>query len=211
MSDSLSKRFKHRLTFIVVPFLAQLFFRFIFITSKKVYHFPENKPEGAAIYAFWHGDLLMQNFLIKNLKLKKDIAVIASEHKDGALIARAMNYFGIKTIKGSSSRGAAKALLAAMRYLKEGNNVMITPDGPRGPRHSVANGIISMSQKQQVPIVTHQCIPKAYWRINSWDQFIIAKPFTTLHFYVGEPFYVEGLELNEAKAIVHKRLMSHAF
>ncbi|KIM09342.1 MAG: hypothetical protein KU28_01585 [Sulfurovum sp. PC08-66] len=213
MSQSFSKRLKTRLNFILIPFIAQILIRLIYWSAKKVLHAPSTLPDTPMVIAFWHGDLLMQNYAPKHLKTlspKRPIAIIASEHKDGALIARAMNYFGIQTIAGSSSRGAAKALRNALQFLGAGGHVMITPDGPRGPRHSVANGTIIMAQKERIPILIHQCIPNRYWRINSWDQFIIPKPFCTLEFFIQEPLNLVDLPLEDAKKILHERLLQHA-
>lgn len=211
MSASFSKRLKKRLTFIFLPFLGQLLIRFLYLTNrKKTFISPkiENTP---GIYVFWHGELLMQHYFRNFIHNDGPVAVIISEHGDGELITKVMGYFGVEALRGSSRRNAAKALKNALEFAQKGGNIVITPDGPRGPRHSVADGVVVLSQKLDLPIIAQNVVPSRYWRLKSWDQFIIPKPFGTLKFYASDPFKVTDMELDVAKALVAKRLNEHAF
>ncbi len=92
----------------VVPFIMQLFVRFIYISSKKVFHHPKIDSKEPFIVAFWHGELLMQPFNYKRIRPKGKVSAMISEHKDGEAITRTVEYLGIDSIRGSSTRGGAK-------------------------------------------------------------------------------------------------------
>lgn len=98
----------------------------------------------------------------------------------------------------------------ALKEIKEGNDVAITPDGPRGPRFSVANGIVAIAQKTKCQIVALNSQPSRYWQFNSWDKFMVPKPFGTIHFYVSEPFDVNDLEQEDAKNLIKEKLLENA-
>ena len=106
----------------VVPFILQLFVRFIYLTSKKVFHHPNINKDESYVVAFWHGELLMQPFNYQKLKPSGKISAMISQHKDGEAITRTVEYLGIHSIRGSSSRGAAKVLISAIKEIKNGNS-----------------------------------------------------------------------------------------
>ncbi|XOB61841.1 lysophospholipid acyltransferase family protein [Campylobacterota bacterium DY0563] len=191
----------------VVPFILQLFVRFIYLTSKKVFHHPKIDLNEPFIVTFWHGELLMQPFNYKKIKPKGKVSAMISEHKDGEAITRTVEYLGIDSIRGSSTRGGAKALIGAIKELKAGDDIAITPDGPKGPRHSVADGIVAISQKTNARILIFNCKPTKYWQFNSWDKFIVPKPFGKLEFFIQEPFDINSLDTNEAKELIKKKLL----
>lgn len=130
-----------------------------------------------------------------------------SEHFDGQLIAKTMCYFGLDTIRGSTRSGAARVLMQAIKKVREGYDLGITPDGPKGPRFSVTEGIIAIAQKLDRPIILQNCIPSRYWQLGSWDKFVIPKPFCHLEFFCSEPIMVTGMEMEDAKQLIHDRLM----
>lgn len=152
----------------------------------------------------------MAIFGYRDYAKKHAIDSMISRHGDGEMIARLIHLFGGGTIRGSSSKGASTVLRLALKSLENGRDVGITPDGPRGPRHSVADGIVHLAQAKHVPIVTINYNASASWRMSSWDRFCIPKPFCTLDFYYGEPFFVDGMNLEEAKSMIQKKLLEHA-
>lgn len=135
--------------------------------------------------------------------------VLISSHFDGALISKTIKYFGLGTIAGSSNRNAARALIEAIKTLKEGCDIGITPDGPKGPRHVVADGIVVMAQKTKSKIILIEIKPTKYWQFKSWDAFVVPKPFGTLHYYATNPIDVSSMELEEAKLYIQKELLRH--
>jgi lysophospholipid acyltransferase (LPLAT)-like uncharacterized protein len=85
----------------------------------------------------------------------------------------------------------------------------LTPDGPKGPRHEVHDGIVAMAQKTNTKILLVTIKPTKYWQLNSWDRFVIPKPFGTINFYLSELLDVSGVEPTEANALIQKGLMAH--
>ena len=195
---------------MVIPFLAQLLIRIIYHTNRKIKKISPKIENRAGIYIFWHGELLLQSYFRHMIDNSGPIAVMISEHGDGELIARTMGYFGVGTLRGSSRRNAVKALKEAWTFAENGGNIVITPDGPRGPRHSVADGVVVLSQKLDLPIICQNIRPSKYWQLGSWDKFIIPKPFGTLTYIAGDPFKVTDMDKDEAKALVQKRLLENA-
>lgn len=194
----------------VLPFILQLFVRFIYLTSKKVFHHPKINEDDSHLVAFWHGELLMQPFNYQKLKPNGKVSAMISEHKDGEAITKTVEYLGIHSVRGSSSRGAAKVLISAIKEIKGGDDVAITPDGPRGPRHSVADGIVAISKKTNAKILIFNCKPTKYWQFKSWDKFIVPKPFGTIEFFIQDPLDISELEMDEAKELIREKMLLNA-
>ncbi len=199
---------KKLLLWLTPPFGA-LLIRLIYLTCKKEFHFPKERPDPKApiIIAFWHGELLMQPFLYQKFRGKHKASVMVSEHSDGELIVRVIRFFGIEAVRGSSRKGGVKALVGALKLLRQGYDVAITPDGPKGPRYSVAPGVLALARKGGAPIYPFSYRSSRQWELGSWDRFIIPKPFSTLHFFVGEPLKNLPSDDNEAKERIKAALM----
>jgi lysophospholipid acyltransferase (LPLAT)-like uncharacterized protein len=146
------------------------------------------------VMALWHGEMLPLLFYHRN----RQIAVLVSEHGDGEIIARILTEFGFRLVRGSSSRGAARALIAVDRELEAGYDVGITPDGPRGPRHSVAPGALLAAHRAGVRILPLAAKASTSWQLGSWDRFMIPKPFARVTIAYGNPVAVEAPSSREA-------------
>lgn len=206
----LSKEKKRALISTLLPPFANILIRALYATCKKEFFLAPSYPSESYIVAFWHGELLMQPFLYKRIRKGGKISVMISEHFDGEIIAKIISHFGFKSVRGSSSRGGARVLIEAIKKLKEGEDVAITPDGPRGPRHSVAEGIVALAQKTNAKIVVFNCKPSGYWSLKSWDKFVIPKPFSTLSFYADKIIDLNGVSAEEAKGLVEKGMLQNA-
>ena len=143
----------------------------------------ERKP---VVFALWHGQMLPLLYHHRG----EGVAVLISEHGDGEIIARVAAKLGFRTVRGSTSRGAARALLGLARELRDGNDLAITPDGPRGPAKSFAPGTVIVAQRGNAPIIPAVVQVKSAWRLKSWDRFMIPKPFTTITVAYGGAVYV---------------------
>ncbi len=194
----------------ILSFIFYLLVRFIYLTNKKVFHHPSLNEKEAYLIAFWHGELLMQSFNYRKLRNTRDISVIISEHKDGEIISRIGNYLGIKSIRGSSSKGGARVLIKAIKELKSNNDIAITPDGPRGPRFSIADGVVAISKKTNAKILIFNCKASSYWQFKSWDKFVLPKPFGTLEFFIQDPLDISDLEMDEAKELIKQKMLLNA-
>jgi len=148
------------------------------------------------VWAFWHGQILP---IVWHHRGDRASALISS-HRDGEIIARIIQRLGIAAIRGSSSRGASRALLAMVRELEGGTEVAVTPDGPRGPARTFAPGALIAAQRAGVPIVAIACSASRAWRLRSWDRFMIPKPFARVTIVYAEPTYVEAASAREAPA-----------
>ncbi|MFC2073883.1 lysophospholipid acyltransferase family protein [Campylobacterota bacterium] len=201
------KNLSRKLAFILVPFIGAILIRIIYFTTRRTFHVPDIIPDERCVIGFWHGDLLMQPFNYYNWRKDPRIAVMISDHFDGELLAKTMKYYGLETVRGSTRKGAARALMQAIKKVRDGYDLGLTPDGPKGPRFSVSEGIIAIAQKTDCPIILQNSVPDKYWQLGSWDRFVIPKPFCHIDFYCSEPFKVTGMEIEDAKQLIHDKLM----
>jgi lysophospholipid acyltransferase (LPLAT)-like uncharacterized protein len=126
------------------------------------------------IYSFWHRCVFPAAYLWRNLNIR----VMTSQSFDGEYIARIIQKFGFVPVRGSSSRGAVRALLGMRRDTEEGWTVAFTIDGPRGPRYVAKPGPVLLARATGVPMsVFHMAVERA-WVLNTWDQFVVPKPFS---------------------------------
>lgn len=206
----MTKEFTRSIALKVIPSLGAFLIKALYASSRKIFHLPSSIPAEPVIFVSWHGDLLMQPYLYYHFRSVPKAKVIISEHFDGQIIAGVIRFFGLESIHGSTTRGGAKVLIQGLKSLSEGYDIGITPDGPKGPRYSVSDGAIVMAQKRDAKVVVFHCRPSRYWQLSSWDRFVVPKPFGTLEFYASEPINLQGLELEEARALLHTKLMEHA-
>jgi len=197
------------LALIIVPSLGSLLIRLLYVTNKKVFHAPKDLGDENFIMACWHGELLMIPYAYTHYKKTPKVKLVISEHFDGNLIAKTLNKFGFETIRGSSTRGGIKALIESIKSLKDGYDLGITPDGPKGPRHEVHDGIVLMAQKAKVKIVLVEIKPTSYWQISSWDKFIIPKPFGVINYYISDFIDVADMDIDQAKKIIKNGLLRY--
>lgn len=205
------KRFSRAFAVVAVPFLGALLIRFLYFTNKKKFHTNNPLPEEATIYACWHGDLMMFAHSYLHYKNPPHVKAVISSHFDGSLIAGTLQKFGLEIIAGSSNKNAARVLIQAIKALKEGYDIGITPDGPRGPRHKASDGVISMAHKTGKKVILVEVRPESYWQLNSWDKFVIPKPFGTIHFYYSDPLEIDKMEVQEARAFIENGLLKHVY
>lgn len=148
------------------------------------------------IFSLWHGQLLPLIWRHRG----EQVAILVSEHRDGEIIARLAKSIGYRLIRGSTSRGGERALLALAKELRAGREVAVTPDGPRGPAHGYAPGALIAAHRAGVPIVPIAAHAASAWRLSSWDEFLIPKPFAQVTIAYGEPTRVVAENLREAAA-----------
>jgi len=202
------KRLSRSIAAVILPPLGYLLMRFYWYTSKKNFHIEGEITQEQSIVVCWHGELLMSPQAYRYFHKKQLASGIISRHFDGEMIARILMYFSIVPLRGSSSRGAKQVLLEAFRALKKGDDLLVTPDGPRGPRHTISDGAIALAHKAKAPVLTVNYVPTSYWQLGSWDKFVIPKPFSTVDFYL-ENVSLEGMELDEARKFLSDKMLEH--
>jgi len=158
------------------------------------------------VMAFWHGRILPATYFFR----RRGIVVITSENFDGEWIAGIIQRFGYGTARGSTSRGARKALLQLTREMAEGRSAGFTVDGPRGPARIAQPGAVWLAQATGNPVLPFHLEADRHWSVRSWDRTQIPKPFATVALAVGEPFDVpastdEGA-IEEARLKLEERL-----
>lgn len=146
------------------------------------------------IFSLWHGQLLP---LIWHHRGER-VAILVSEHRDGELIARIARSIGYQLIRGSTTRGGGRALLALVRALEAGTEVAVTPDGPRGPANKFAPGALVAGHRTGAPLLPIAAHASSAWRLASWDGFLIPKPFARVTVAYGAPVHVDASSARDA-------------
>ncbi|MBK8249322.1 MAG: lysophospholipid acyltransferase family protein [Gemmatimonadetes bacterium] len=140
-------------------------------------------PTGPVVLAMWHGELLPLVWALRG----RGIAPLVSTHADGEVIARIVRRLGFDPIRGSSSRGGARALIEAARRLEAGATVAFTTDGPRGPRRQSAPGALAAAARSGLDVVPMGALASRAWRFKSWDRFVVPQPFAVITIRCGAP------------------------
>lgn len=199
MGVPVKKRIGNWLKFTVLPPLGALVIRGIKGTMRLEQrgHEPVDAlyREGRSIIlAFWHAQQLMIPFGYRG----PGSHVLISQHGDGEIIARIIARFGHDAVRGSSTRGGAGALRALIKLGRSGKDVVVTPDGPKGPRHVAKLGVIQLAKATGLPIVPlgFGCSKKKKL-FSSWDRFMVPYPFSRGLFLWGAPIWVSR-EADEA-------------
>ncbi len=199
----------------VISIIGLIYILITYYTSRVIFSNKANidllcEKDENFIYAFWHDQLLMCPFTWKN---DFDILVLISKHKDGDIISKVISYLSFKTIRGSTSKPgkiknkggfiAAKQILVSLK-----NNICvgIAPDGPRGPRHEVTDGIINIARLSNKKIVPVALGFKSKWTLNTWDKFIVPKFFNTINITWGKPIEIKDDNNSHYKNLLKNKL-----
>jgi lysophospholipid acyltransferase (LPLAT)-like uncharacterized protein len=157
--------------------------------------FLDNPPSGGCIFTFWHNRLFAMPMLFKLYYGKRrGLVGLSSASGEGTLLTMILERFGIRTVRGSSSRQGSAAARGLMREIQDGFDVVITPDGPRGPRYQLNPGLIFLAQRTGLPIqpVSVEC--GQCWRLGTWDRFMIPLPFSKIVCTFQPQFFVPPVE-----------------
>jgi hypothetical protein len=140
------------------------------------------------IYSLWHGHLLPLLYHHRD----QGVVILISEHGDGEIIARIATKLGYRTVRGSTSRGAARALLGLARVLNDGGRLAVTPDGPRGPAKSFAPGVAIVAHRTRAPVIGAAASATWAWRLKTWDRFLVPLPFARVRVAYSDVVRVEA-------------------
>lgn len=209
----LSRETKRKIAKIFLPPLAFIVLWILYGLTRHRFFVSEIIHKDNVIGAFWHGELLMLPFLYRYMakilskQRHKGCYVISSQHFDSQMMVSVYQLFGLKTLHGSSSKGGARALANAIRLLNDGYDMGLSPDGPKGPYHSIAGGIIAMSSKTKKRVMPMRIVYSRYWELKSWDKFRIPKPFSRIDFYMLEGLVIdENMPMEAAKDLLKQAL-----
>ena len=155
-----------------------------------------------AIYCFWHRCLIPALYEYRDC----GIAVMTSRSGDGEYIARILERLGFRAVRGSSSRGGAMALRGMSRELEAAHSVAFTIDGPRGPRDVAKPGPLLLASRTQLPIYCFHIALKNPWTLNTWDGFMIPRPFSRVVVQAGKAIRVPRDVNDKALQSLHVEL-----
>lgn len=158
------------------------------------------------VMAFWHGRILTATYYFR----RRGIVVITSENFDGEWIAGIIERFGYGTARGSSSRGAKRALLQLRREMAAGHPAGFTLDGPRGPARVAQPGAVWLAKATGNPVLPFHLEASRHWTLGSWDRTQIPRPFSRVALAIGEPFDVppdaDEAAIESSRLLLERRL-----
>jgi hypothetical protein len=199
------------LTLHLVPRIGSVFIRILGATWRL--HFYDEPPleelrgrSPGIIYAFWHGRFLPLSYTHRN----RSIHVLASEHRDGELMGRIISRLGFGHVRGSSTRGGARAIMRLSEKVREGYDLGLTVDGPKGPKYVVKSGAVEIAKLTGAAIVPITTASSSHFTFSSWDEFQIPKPFAHVIVCHGEPILVPrnaGMDEVEEKRLVLEKTL----
>lgn len=164
------------------------------LTTYLVNDRPELLGDARYVYVFWHEQLFIPSYVYA----QPDTAVLVGLHRDGELLSRLHEHFGLRLIRGSSSRGGTAALLRMLRDPTGGRHFALTPDGPRGPRRKCQLGTVYLASRTGLPIVPCGFGFSRCWRAGSWDRLAVPLPFSRVRGVSSHPIHVPaGLRTDE--------------
>jgi len=139
------------------------------------------------IFCFWHNRLLYIGYYLARVPL----TMLISQSKDGAYITSVARWYGIEAVRGSSTRGGARALVEMVALARRSpRHLGLTPDGPKGPRYEMQAGLVALAQKTGRPVVPVALSATRVHRFASWDRFLVPLPFARVHLRFGAPVTV---------------------
>jgi lysophospholipid acyltransferase (LPLAT)-like uncharacterized protein len=154
------------------------------------------------IYCGWHG----RSIIPANFFKGKGVWAIISLSRDGEMQTRVFGKFGFNVIRGSTGRGGARALVESLRVLRRGEEMAITPDGPRGPSGVVQDGVMFMAQKSGAALVPVASYARPRWLAPTWDSYLVPWPFAKATFIFGEPIFVPAESTDEQVSVIKQNL-----
>jgi lysophospholipid acyltransferase (LPLAT)-like uncharacterized protein len=192
------RKLSRELVILLLPFISlilRLWARTIRWQSR--YDFERDRGK---IYALWHGYALALAFF----GLDRGIVVLVSRFRDGDIADGLLKRFGFETVRGSAEegreeKGGRSALLKLMELLKEGKNIAITVDGPKGPPFRAKDGVVFLAQKTGAVLIPACVRFEKSFRLNTWDRLVIPYPFTKAQLLVGKEIRVSPEDILEEK------------
>ena len=151
----------------------------------------------AHVFLLWHEALLPLLWHHRN----QGVTLVVSEAREGQYLADLASSLGYRNVRGSSTRGGARALLAAVRELRADRSVAFTPDGPRGPRRQIKPGVVMAAQRGGAVLIPVHAEADRAWRLDSWDRFMIPKPLARVQITYGRTFEVAEGESGLAEGL----------
>ncbi|HWR34881.1 MAG TPA: lysophospholipid acyltransferase family protein [Clostridia bacterium] len=162
----------------------------------------DGMPPARVIAPFWHRSVFPATYYFRD----RGVSVMTSRSFDGEYIARIIESFGFRAVRGSSSRGAVRALLGMHTVIEAGGIAAFTIDGPRGPKYVAKPGPVLLARNTGAPILCFYVALSKTWQLNSWDDFMIPKPFSRAHIRWSAPIVVPREAGSEQMKLLHEEM-----
>ena len=141
------------------------------------------KRDEPVAFVLWHNRLFIVSEVFRRFRGGRPISALISASKDGAWLSAFFDLIGIRSVRGSSSRFGREAVTALVEVIRAGNDIGITPDGPRGPCYELKPGALIVSRRTQTPILLLSGSYESAWQLRSWDRFYIPLPFSRVRLF----------------------------
>jgi len=203
-----------RIRIALLAFAARLLYGLVLKTVRPVVR--EDGAEALAAFArnermviaFWHGQLAMMQAAYRGRGA--GICIQVSQHSDGEIITRAVRPYGVRAARGSATRGGLGSVRRMLEAFREGYDLAIALDGPRGPRHRAKPGAVRLAQATGARLFPVACAPRRGYAFGSWDRFIVPLPFTKVYYVAGTPMAVardaDDDTVEQARATLEREL-----
>lgn len=210
MIKQLLKRFlkKNALCTYLILHVIYIYLSFVYrtstwryIISKDYENIQQFLNEQGVMIALWHNRLAIAPGLFKSYKSFK---ALISPHSDGRIISGVVNKFNNDVIEGSTRKKSFNAVREIIKTLKSGNNIVITPDGPKGPVYQINSNITKIAKKYNVKLIPMSCRTNKYIVINSWDKLILPLPFGEITVSIGEQLQLINNKVNNDLLLQNK-------
>ncbi len=165
---------------------------------------PPSERFHPAIYVFWHRGVFLGTWWYR----RRSIVVMTSSSFDGEYIARIIEKFGFGAVRGSSRRGGVRALLGMHTVIEQGHTVAFTIDGPKGPAYVAKPGPVLLARNTGLPIYCFHFAVEEAWVLNSWDRFLVPKPFSRVKLRVGRLLEVPRESSSEQMQDYHQQMQA---
>lgn len=170
---------------VLAAFLVRRLTRTLRLTIEDPQGIVRHPPETPLIFVFWHNRLLVMPALYSRHLPGRKLVALVSASNDGEVLARLLSQFGFEAARGSSSRRGSLGFRTILRLGREGRDIAVTPDGPRGPRYQLQDGVLQVAQLLQHSLLPITCRFSRKWELRSWDRFQIPHPFSACHIRLG--------------------------
>ncbi len=166
-------------------------------------------PAEPLLWVFWHNRIFITPFVYQKYLPGRRGAVLTSPSGDGEMIARVLARFGVGAVRGSSNKRGGAALVSMIDWVKRGQDIVVTPDGPRGPKYYLQPGVIKLAQATGARIFPIHLKYSSAWKLKTWDAFLIPKPFSKVRVVFDELWEVADGEGKDVVESERARLEAH--
>jgi lysophospholipid acyltransferase (LPLAT)-like uncharacterized protein len=149
------------------------------------------KVDEPVVFALWHNRLFVAAEMFRRHQRGRDVYGLVSTSRDGAWLEAFFSLVGMRSVRGSSSRRGREAALGLVDVLRAGNDIGVTPDGPRGPRYEFKAGLLVVARRARVPVVLFGAAYEAAWALPSWDGFLLPHPFSRVRVSYDKVLYAQ--------------------